>query len=164
MSNLIGIINNYIQRRMQVENLQKVPLTVAARWLDEADILKDSSSSPGYSLRRHVYRGNIFGVYKENNYFWFIKKIDEYVEIFTVADLAALFGLKNRTSIYRKIHQQKIPFYRMKNNGIYFRVSDLLKWAMEENQPEMFEKIKQKLSTDHLNKYFEQIREKLNNT
>lgn len=154
MGNLIGIINNYIQRRMQVENLQKVPLTLAARWLDEANILKDSSTSPGYSLRRHVYRGNIFGVYKENNYFWYIQKIDQYVEIFTVSELASLFGLKNRTSIYRKIRQKKIPFYRMKNNGIYFRVSDLLKWAMEENQTEMFEKIKKKLSTNHLSKYF----------
>ncbi len=155
MSNLIGIINNYIQRRMQVENLQKVPLTVAARWLDEANILKDSPTSPGYSLRRHVYRGNIFGVYKENNYFWYIKKLDEYVEIFTVNELSSLFGLKNRTSIYRKIRKQKIPFHRMKNNGIYFRVSDILKWAMEENQSEIFEKVKKTLSADHLKEYLD---------
>jgi predicted DNA-binding transcriptional regulator AlpA len=137
----IGRINNYIQRRMQLENLEEVPLSTAAKWLHEENILKDSSSSPGNSLRRHVYKGNIFGAYQKSNYFWFIKKIKNYDEILTVNELAQILGLKSRTGLYRKITYDNIPFKRKKRTGIYFLTSDLLRWAMEENRPDILKKI-----------------------
>ncbi|GAB4381309.1 MAG: hypothetical protein Kow0042_31810 [Calditrichia bacterium] len=138
---LISEINNYLQRRMQLENLEEVPVTVAATWLHNNKMLKDSSSSPGYPLRRHIHNGNIFGAYKKNNYYWFIRRIPNYNLLLSAKDLSIIFGLKCRTSLYRKIRRNLIPFGRKGKRGIYFQVSDLLKWAVEKNQPEVVEKI-----------------------
>lgn len=75
---MIALINNYIQYRLQQENLKEVSLTIAAKWLSEANILHDLKSSPGYPLRRYAYRNNIFGAYQKNERYWFIRKIAGY--------------------------------------------------------------------------------------
>ncbi len=144
---MIGKINNYIQKRMRLEHLDEISLTKAAKWLDEANILKDSRTSPGNSLRRHIAKGNILGAFKKNNYFWYIKKDPKYSPILTAQELSQLFNLKCRTSLYRKIHKENIPYRRHQQKGIYFFVSDLLRWALERNNTEFFEKLRSKYTS-----------------
>ena len=139
---MIADINNYIQSRMQSENLSEVPLVIAAKWLDKEGILKDSKSSVGYSLRRHVYRGNVFGAYKKDNYYWYIKQISNFDQLLTIHQLLYIFDLKNRTSVYRKIKFEKIPYIREYRKGIYFKHSELLDWALEKKRDDVFEKLK----------------------
>lgn len=139
---MIALVNNCIQRRLKSENLPEVSLTQAAEWLNEEDILKNSKTARGNSLRRHVTRGNILGVYKKNNYFWFIKRIKEFDELINVEHLSRIFNLKSRTSLYRKIKYHEIPYRRKGKKGIYFSYSDLVKWALENNRIDIFDKIK----------------------
>ena len=140
---MIVSINNYIQLRLQAENLAEIPLVKAAKWLDEADILKDSSSSPGFPLRRHVKRGNVFGVYKKGMKSWYIKRIGDYEEVLSVQDVSKIFRLKSRTSLYRKIRNNNIPFTRLHRKGIYFRSSDLMRWAVEKNKYQFIKNIEE---------------------
>jgi hypothetical protein len=139
---MIAPINNYIQRRLQKENLQEVTLVTAAKWLEEANILKDGVLSPGYPLRRHLYRGNIFGAYKKGNYYWYIKRIEDYQEILSTEELSEIFGLKSRTSLYRKIRKENIPFVQRRRKGIYFKQADVIKWALERDRLDVVEKIR----------------------
>lgn len=142
--NMIGRINNYIQRRLQQENLEAVPLKKVAVWLAEDRILRDALSSPGYPLRRHAGRGDIFGASKINQKFWVVTRLKHYEEILDPFDLSKLFRLKSRTSLYRKIKKEKIPFIRNRSKGIYFRISDLLSWALERKDPEIYQIIEKK--------------------
>ncbi len=158
---MIGSINNYIQRRLQIERLDEVPLSTAAKWLEEVGILKDSRTSPGYPLRRHIHRGNIFNVYRKNNYFWFIKRIDNYSDILSANELKKIFGLKNRTSVYRKMREQQIPFERLNQKGIYFKTLDVLHWAMEANRLDIVEKIRNNYSVENLKGDIKQVKDKI---
>lgn len=146
MSVYIGKINNYIQKKLKMENLTEVALPVAAQWLNDAHLLHDTSSTPGSTLRRHVYRGNIFGAFKKKNYFWYIRRIANYDEILNVSDLIEIFGLDCRTSLYRKIRYHNIPYVRRQRKGIYFRASDFLEWALEKKRMDIFEKTQKYLS------------------
>ncbi len=147
---MIGKINNYLQYRMRMENVNIIPLTVAARWLDEAGILKNPSSSRGHSLRRHAQRGNIFGAFKKSNYYWYIRKIDNYDPVLTIPDLKEIFGMKSPTSVYRKLRYHQIPFFRNHRKGIFVKLSDLLKWSMINSRQDVLEKIKEM----NINTYF----------
>ena len=142
---MIARINNYIQWRLQQENLDVIPLKEVATWLSEESILKDSESSPGFPLRRHVYRGNIVGACKKNKNEWVITRLENYKEILDPNDLRAIFGLKSRTSLYRKIKIEKIPFIRKRNKGIFFEVSDLLKWALERGDSKSFQTLQKNI-------------------
>ncbi len=139
---MIAVINNHIQHRLKGENLAEVSLTQAAKWLDEYGILSDSKITPGYSLRRHILKGNILGAYRKNNYFWFIRKIENFEALISARQLSKIFNLKSRTSLYRKIRYHEIPYQRKGKKGIYFRYSDLVKWALERNREDIFELIK----------------------
>ena len=143
---MIPRINNYIQRRLQQENLEVVPLKIAAVWLSEDRILRDTASSPGYSLRRHAGRGNIFGASKINQKYWVVTRLNHYEEILDPLDLSNLFRLKSRTSLYRKIKKEKIPFIRNRRKGIYFQISDLLSWALERKDSEIYQIMEKKYS------------------
>ena len=147
---MIAKINNYLQYRMRVENMNIVSLPVAAQWLDEAGILKNPPSSRGHSLRRHAQRGNIFGAFKKSNYYWYIQKIENYDPILAVPDLKEVFGLKSHISVYRKLRSNHIPFSRTRRKGIFVRLSDLMKWAMQNSHSEIFEKLKNM----NINNYF----------
>ncbi len=146
MSVYIGKINNYIQKKLKLENMNEVALPVAAEWLSKANLLRDDSSTLGNVLRRHVYRGNIFGAFKKKNYFWYIRRIPNYDDILNVSDLIEIFGLNCRTSLYRKIRYHNIPYIRRQRKGIYFQASDFLKWALEKNRMDIFEKTQKYLS------------------
>ncbi len=139
---MIAIINNYIQSRLQQENLGEVSLTEAAEWLEKGGILRNQISSLGYPLRRHVYRGNVFGAYKKDNNFWYIKKIDGYEKILSVGDLSRIFKLKSNKSIYKKVKIEKIPHIKNRKKGIYFRKIELIRWAVENKKSKFFEIIK----------------------
>jgi hypothetical protein len=139
---MIARINNYIQHRLKIEDLNEVSLTQAAKWLAEYDILRNSKTTPGYSLRRHILKGNILGAYRKNNYFWFIKQIENFDALLSTDQLSKIFNLKCRTSLYRKIQYHEIPYHRMGKKGIYFKYSDLVKWALERNREDIFELIK----------------------
>lgn len=135
---MIARINNYIQRRLQQENLEVVPLKRVAVWLAEEGILQDTLSSPGFPLRRHALRENIFGASKIDQKYWVVTRLKQYEEILDSGDLTEIFGLKSRTSLYRKIKQEKIPFIRNRKRGIYFRISELLTWALERKDSEIY--------------------------
>lgn len=139
---MIARINNYIQRRLQEENLESVPLKSAATWLAREGILRDTKSSPGFPLRRHIHRGNILGAAKHKG--WRIYRLPYYEEILDPDDLRDIFGLRSRTSIYRKIKEEQIPYIRNSRKGIYFRIMDLLKWAIEKRDNENYGKIQKK--------------------
>lgn len=141
---MIARINNYIQRRLQQENLKVVPLKKVAVWLAEDRILRDTKSSPGYPLRRHASLGNIFGASKINRKLWVVKRLSHYEEILDPFDLSKLFKLKSRTSLYRKIKKEGIPFVRNRRKGIYFQISDLLSWALERKDSEIYQLIEKK--------------------
>ncbi|OPX34902.1 hypothetical protein B1H10_02515 [candidate division KSB1 bacterium 4484_188] len=114
--------------------------------MSKANLLRDASSTLGNALRRHVYRGNIFGAFKKKNYFWYIRRIPNYDDILNVSDLIEIFGLNCRTSLYRKIRYHNIPYIRRQRKGIYFQASDFLKWALEKNRMDIFEKTQKYLS------------------
>ncbi|MEJ2051470.1 MAG: helix-turn-helix domain-containing protein [Calditrichota bacterium] len=139
---MIARINNYIQHRLKIEDLNEVSLTEAAKWLAEYDILSISKTTPGYSLRRHILKGYLLGAYRKNNYFWFIKQIANFDVLLSTDQLSKIFNLKCRTSLYRKIQYHEIPYHRMGKKGIYFKYSDLVKWALERNREDIFELIK----------------------
>lgn len=141
---MIAKINNHIQRRMQMENLEMIDLPTAARWLDQAGVLKDAPGAPGLPLRRHAQKGNVFGARKHKDYYWYIHRIQNYDPLLTVEDMQSLFDLKSRTSIYRKIRQNHIPFHRHTRKGIYFKASDLLRWAIERNKSDIIEAVRER--------------------
>jgi hypothetical protein len=139
---MIANINNHIQHRLKIEELSEVSLTQAVKWLTEYGILSESKVTSGYSLRRHILKGNILGAYRKNNYFWFIKRIENFDALISARQLSKIFNLKSRTSLYRKIKYHEIPYQRRGKKGIYFKYSDLVKWALERNREDIFELIK----------------------
>ena len=126
---------------MVEKKLDEVAVSTAAEWLSVAGILADSTSSPGFSLRRHIHRGNIFGAFKKNNYFWYIRKMEDYQEILTSQELSQILGLKSRTSIYRKVQKENIPYKKIQDKSMYFLKPDLLKWAIERNHNSLYKSL-----------------------
>jgi hypothetical protein len=155
---MIARINNYIQRRLQQENLELVPLKKVAKWLAEEGILQDTLSSPGFPLRRHVGRDNIFGATKIDQRYWVVVRLKKYEEILDSKDLTEIFGLKSRTSLYRKIKKEKIPFIRNRKKGIYFQISNLLTWALDRKDKEIFHIIQKKYSEIKRESLFSKLR------
>jgi diadenosine tetraphosphate (Ap4A) HIT family hydrolase len=69
-------INRYIQRRISSEDVDEVTANDAAKWLDEAGLLKDSLHRPGLNLRNLLRAGLIEGSVQrppEKNGRWFIR-------------------------------------------------------------------------------------------
>lgn len=137
---MIAKINNCIQRRLQEENLSEISSRVAAGWLLEDGILRNSAREVGFQLRRYFNYNDIIGSFKKGN-FWYIRRIVDYQEIVSAQDLSKIFGLKSRTSIYRKIKEEEIPFNRQRRKGIYFKTSDLMKWAIKKNYMNLYQKL-----------------------
>ena len=48
----LSAISDFLQKRLESEGLEEVSAVAGARWLDEADLLPDSSLKPGLSLRK----------------------------------------------------------------------------------------------------------------
>ena len=151
---MFSVINNYIQARLQRENLEEVAVTEAAQWLSKENILKDSNSSPGFPLRRNIKNGNIFGAYKKRNYFWYIQRINGYENIICVRELKQLFDLKSRTSIYQKIELNNIPWKKTNSGKVYFTISELMKWSIEKKNNEVLKKLRRISNTVKIEENF----------
>ena len=54
----IDEINTFLQKELRVHGLQHVRSVEAAKWLNRADLLKDSKSRPGKMLRK-LLRGKL---------------------------------------------------------------------------------------------------------
>lgn len=71
-------INSFLQRRLGIERLDEVTANEAAKWLDRAGLLADSSDRPGRNLRNLLRDGSIRGSIQRpsgKHGRWFITKI-----------------------------------------------------------------------------------------
>ncbi len=77
--NFYLLVNLYLQYQLKKRGLSEVRAVEAAKWLDEARILKDSEQRPGKPLRDLLRANKILGAYQtppQPNGNWYIKKID----------------------------------------------------------------------------------------
>lgn len=71
----VGAIEDFIQAELKRRGQTDATAVEAARWLDEAGLLKDSASRPGLPLRNLLRDGKIRGQRQEPNGRWFIDRI-----------------------------------------------------------------------------------------
>ncbi len=161
MSADICQINNFLQLKMNAEEKAEIPLSLAARWLHSENLLSDSKTSPGFPLRRHISKGNILGAYRKNNYFWYIRRIENYSEILSPKEVARLLELKNVTSVYRKIRSANIPFLKFRSGALFVRKNDFLDWAIRNLSMEHFRRIQRRLTLDPFKYDLEKFRRTL---
>ncbi len=76
----VNKINQYLQERLLKENKWEITADLAARWLDDAEILKDSSTRQGLPLRNLLRDNKISGQMKRaagtSKDQWFIRRLD----------------------------------------------------------------------------------------
>jgi len=133
MAKNIAEINNFLQYKLRKENFQRVPIKVAAEWLNDYGYLSDSKTSPGYPLRRLIKSNLIMGAVQENNFYWYIEKVENYREILGAKELQEMLGLKTINSVYKKIREQNIPFIRLNNKRVVFYKDEVLNWLLKNN-------------------------------
>lgn len=141
MAETIAKINNFIQLQLRAKELSEVPLMRTARWLDQVGYLKDSRTSPGFPLRRLVSLSKIIGAYRKNNYFWFIKRSDNYRELIGPMEFSRLLGFKNINSFYRKIKKKTIPHFRLQNGQILFYKDEIIPWLISHQYYDSIDRI-----------------------
>ncbi len=134
MAKSIAAINNFLQRRLRMEGMAEVPAKTAAKWLHEEAYLKDSKSSPGFPLRRLIRAKLIFGAFLRRNYFWHIRRLDDYRELLDSSQLCRVLGLKNCKSLYKKVKSQLIPHVRVGENRLMFFRDEILAWLLKHNE------------------------------
>jgi len=71
----ISKINEFLQNKLKRENIKEVTAVQAAKWLDMADLLRDSEYRRGLPLRNLLRAGKIIGQRQESNGRWFIDQI-----------------------------------------------------------------------------------------
>lgn len=71
----ISTISLYLQHELRRQSLPSVTAVEAARWLDRANILRDSRHRPGLPLRDLLRQGAIVGQRQEANNRWFIDRV-----------------------------------------------------------------------------------------
>ena len=69
-------INNYIQEELKKRNLDEATAIDAARWLDDANLLKDYKQRPGMNLRKLCRQKKIKHALKRGETKWFIQRED----------------------------------------------------------------------------------------
>lgn len=74
----VGWINEYLQKRLTEEQWTEVGAVEAASWLEEAELLPDSKSRPGWNLRELLREGCIDGQVKLPNRRWLIRVVEAY--------------------------------------------------------------------------------------
>lgn len=160
MAESIAKINNYIQLQLRTKKLDEVPLRTAATWLDRANYLKDSQSSPGFPLRRLIAVNKIPGAYKKGNYYWFIKQLENYRELVSPVELSMLLGYKNINSFYRKIKKKTVPHFRLKNGQILFYKDEVIPWLIANQYYDSVDKI-ERLIFKETNHFIKEVRTQL---
>lgn len=73
----INKINLFIQSQLQINGWQEATAIEAAKWLDFAGLLKDSTVRLGYPLRNLLRKGLIIGQYQKTNRRWFIRLTEQ---------------------------------------------------------------------------------------
>lgn len=71
----ISKINDFLQENLRRKGLYEVSAVEAARWLNQAGLLRDSLSRPGLPLRKLLRDGKIVGQRQEPNKRWFIDRV-----------------------------------------------------------------------------------------
>jgi len=69
-------INRFLQEELRRRERSEVPAVEAARWLDQAGLLRDSDIRRGLPLRNLLRAGLIKGQRQEPNHRWFIDRVD----------------------------------------------------------------------------------------
>jgi hypothetical protein len=141
MAESIAKINNFIQLQLRTKELQEVPLKRVAEWIDQSGYLNDSHSSPGYPLRRLASANKIIGAYRKNNYYWFIKQLNNYRELMGSMEFSKLLGYKNINSFYKKIKKKSIPHFRLENGQILFYKDEIIPWLISNQYYDSVDKI-----------------------
>ncbi|NOX38773.1 MAG: hypothetical protein GXO78_14680 [Calditrichaeota bacterium] len=112
----------------------------AARWLHDAGLLRDSQSSPGLPLRRMAIANKIFGAYKKQNRYWFIKRMPAYREMMSVEDVYPYLDLHHKKSVYTHIRRKKIPHIRLNDQFILFYKDEFFSWLILNNRQEKIDR------------------------
>jgi hypothetical protein len=141
MAESIAKINNFIQLQLRAKELQEVALGRVAEWIDQSGYLNDSHSSPGYPLRRLASANKIIGAYRKNNYYWFIKQLNNYRELMGSMEFCQLLGYKNINSFYKKIKEKAIPHFRLENGQILFYKDEIIPWLISNQYYDSVDKI-----------------------
>ena len=151
MAKSIAAINNFLQRRLRLEGVEEIPARTAASWLHDEAYLKDSKSSPGFPLRRLIRAKLIFGAFLRRNYFWYIRRVDDYRELLDSRQLCSVLELKNRKSLYKKIRSQSIPHVRVGENRLMFFRDEILAWLLKHNEMVAYEALQANkfMETEH---------------
>jgi hypothetical protein len=68
-------IGAFLQRELLQRSMSEVAAVEAAKWLDVADLLRDSESRPGKPLRDLLRQGLILGQRQERSGRWFIDRV-----------------------------------------------------------------------------------------
>jgi hypothetical protein len=126
----LASINNFLQLQLKLKSINEITLLEAATLLHDSGYLKDSKSSPGFPLRRLILANKIKGSVKKNNYFWYLKRIENYRELISPVDLCNIIGFKNIKSLYRKIKRDSVPHLRLKNGQILFYKDEIFPWLI----------------------------------
>jgi len=148
MAESIAKINNFIQLQLRAKEFSEVPLMRIARWLDKSGYLRDSRSSPGFPLRRLASVNKIIGAYRKNNYYWFIKRSDNYRELIGPMEFSQLLDYKNINSFYRKIKKKTIPHFRLQNGQILFYKDEIIPWLISNQYYDSIDKIENMIFQD----------------
>lgn len=69
-------VNAFLQDELRKRNIMSVAAVDAARWLDDAGLLKNSATRPGKPLRDVLRAGMIDGQRQEMSGRWFIDRLD----------------------------------------------------------------------------------------
>ena len=72
----INDINQFLQNKLNEQELSEVSAVDAAYWLDEAGILKDTKDRPGKPLRDLLRDNKINNAIQKNARFWFILRTE----------------------------------------------------------------------------------------
>lgn len=70
----VGQINAFLQKRLRSEGRPEVRAGEAAKWLDAAGLLKDSTTRRGKPLRDLLRASRISGAYQEPKRWWWIRQ------------------------------------------------------------------------------------------
>ncbi len=102
--------------------------------MHRAGLLRDSGSSPGLPLRRMATANKIFGAYKKDNAYWYIRWVPDYRELMGVEDVYPFLDLHHRKSVYNYIRRKGIPHIRLNDQFILFFKDEFFSWLIMNNR------------------------------
>jgi predicted DNA-binding transcriptional regulator AlpA len=125
-------INRFLAQKIDDENINEIDAVSAARWLDEAGLLKDSTHHPGLPLRKHLRAGKINGAYQYPNRRWVIRRSNK-ESIFSVKEAANELGLTEH-AIYKRIERGLIKPEILGEKSIVIPKSEIIREQQARNK------------------------------